>query len=265
MNTEFKLSYTEQEKASISKLMEDIYNEDISKLEPINEGDINISTIYIYDLGDKLEAKVIIRNAMITNVNFNLIPLIIIDSENSIILEEIVDLNELGTIPSNHARPYIIFFNKANLKKEVNNFENCKVTFNNNLKACNSQKIENIIIDEDIPIINNIYIEDYISKLPPIKIGDIKLINHKLFFDENGKKNFIIILINANNKSATVNNFTVGFKNSIDLISAIERVTEVYEIPPYTAKAVKISLKEENVISQDYSIDNVKLFIQATV
>lgn len=265
MTIEFKLSYIEKEKDNISKLMEDIYYEELSTLEPINENDVNISSLYIYDLGDKLEAKVIIRNGMSKNLSLDKAPLIIKDNEGTIILEEIVELNDLGIIPPYHARPYSILFNKRNLKKEVNNFENCKAIFNNNVTAINTKKIESLVIDESIPMINSHQIKEYVHKLPPIKVGDVKITGHKLFLDDNGKKNFIVIIINSNDSTVNIQNFRVGFKNSLGAIIAIEPVREVFQVPAFTARAVKIPLNEENIISQDYNINDVEVFIQPNV
>lgn len=263
MTVEFKISYTEKD--NVSKMMEEIYYEELSKLEPINEGDVNISSMYIYDLGDKLEAKVIIRNALSKSLSLDMTPLIITDDKDSIILEEIVDLNDLGVIPSNNARPYSILFNKANLKKEVDNFESCKVIFNNNVKAINTKKIESVEIDETISMINSHQIKEYIHMLPPIKSGDVKITGYKAFLDESGKENFIVLMINANDKSVKIQNFTVGLKNSLGLIAAMEPVRDEYEVPPFTAKAVKIPLNKENIISEDYTVNTSELFIQPSV
>ncbi|MHC1681708.1 MAG: SLAP domain-containing protein [Clostridiaceae bacterium] len=265
MTIEFKLSYSEKEKLNISSLMEEIYYDELSKLDPINEGEINISSLYIYDLGDKLEAKVIVRNALSQSISLDKAPLIIIDGKNEVVLEEVVDLNDLGVIPSNHARPYSILFNKGNLKKEVVNFEQCKVIFNNNVKTLETKKIENVIIDEEIPMMESHQIKEYVSKLSPIKIGDVNVIGYRLYLDEAGKKNFIVIIANANRIDVTLQNFTVGFKNSLGIIVAQQPVRDEFVVEPFTAKAVKILLEEGNISSQDYHMDHIELFIKPSV
>ncbi|QPW55873.1 SLAP domain-containing protein [Clostridium botulinum] len=60
-NVDLGLSLEPERGQIISKVQKEIIEEDLKNLDPLKENDINISTTYVFDMGDKLEASIFLE------------------------------------------------------------------------------------------------------------------------------------------------------------------------------------------------------------
>ena len=94
------LSLLEHDDNVMSDVQKEILEEEISELDPIKEDHLNVSGIYAYDLGDKIEVKVYIRNGLSKKVNFEYVPFVILNSKGETLAYQIFNLESLGEYTS---------------------------------------------------------------------------------------------------------------------------------------------------------------------
>ena len=110
------LSLLDEEENVVSDVQKEIYMDEIRDLPPIKKGELNVSGVYAYDLGDKVEVKVYIRNGLSTNLNLQKIPFLIVNSKGETLASQTFNLASLGKLPPRSARPVKLYFEKKNLK-----------------------------------------------------------------------------------------------------------------------------------------------------
>src|SRR3712207_645890 len=141
-NVDLGLSLEPERGQIISKVQKEIIEEDLKNLDPLKENDINISTTYVFDMGDKLEASIFFRNGLSNPINFDELALTLVNSKNEEVATEIFLLREVGTIPGKSARPWKLYFHKEKMVKVPDKLEDCKVIFNKDIKAISTVEVE---------------------------------------------------------------------------------------------------------------------------
>ena len=111
-----KLSLLEKDNVVISDVHKEILEDEINELPPIKEGELNISGVYIYDIGEKFEAKIYVRNGLSENLNLEDIPLVIKNSKDETLGVQTFNLRGLGKLPPHSVRPIKVYFEKDNVK-----------------------------------------------------------------------------------------------------------------------------------------------------
>ena len=246
------LSLTDQESMVISDMKKKLLEDDLSSLPPIKENDINISTSYIFDAGDKIEVGVFFRNGLKNTINFDLVPLMLLDENNNTICTQIFQLKDLGNIPSFSARPYELFFSKENLTENMPINNNWKVVFKNNIKAINTVKVEYEDFP-DMPLEAKNFFESYLNSLPPLEKGTISfnIYSVKLYEDNQIKVTFLIR--NGNNTNSKLEILPISlFDNNRNLIYSSTLKFNDVEVNAQKAKLINFVL--------DFSKDNLSHF-----
>lgn len=124
---EFKLSYSPSEEGALSRLSEQLYYENLSTLADIHENSVSIKTLYIFEHNDTIEARIFIVNHTKSNINFDLLPLSIIDENGETIASELIRLSGVGQIPPMNVRPHTIFFSRSSLVEGKTIHDTCRV------------------------------------------------------------------------------------------------------------------------------------------
>lgn len=254
-NKLFKISYSKNDMGNLSKLAEQILMEEIEALPEINEGDINFHTMYLYDLGDKIEAKLLIRNAADKQVNFQFLNFAIINENKEIILNQVVDLTAMSVIPSMHVRPYTIYFDKKNLKEGSQVTDKCKVTLiNQEIKALNSKESNVGHLDEALTFEERTIIENHIKEMPPLVKDQVSLNVFRKDIDEQGKAYIILLISNSAEKNAELGAFRIIFRNHLGIPQAIKKVSEGLSLAAQTTSAYKFIIENEDIINPQFDI-----------
>lgn len=214
-NVETELSLTERFEAVVSDVQKDIMSEEISGLEPIKENDINISTIYTFDDGDEIEAKVYFRNGFPQKVNFEYVPLIMVNSKGEIVASKVFDLKEMGDIPTGGARPWKLYFEKSCVNMEKFSPEDCKVFFNKDIKAVNYAKFQFQNFPEELIDFKGEF-ERFLENLPNIEKGNFSVSVFSMSLQQDGKLIVTIIMRSSLEKAVKVEEIPLTIKDEND-------------------------------------------------
>ncbi|AWI03144.1 SLAP domain-containing protein [Clostridium drakei] len=214
-NVEMELSLTERFDAVVSDVQKDIMNEEISGLEPIKENDINISTIYVFDDGDEIEAKVYFRNGFPKKVNFEYLPLIMVNSNGDIVASKIFDLRDMGDIPTGGARPWKLYFEKSCVNMEKFSSENCKIIFDRSIKAVNYAKFEFESFPEEFSDFKGEF-QRFLENLPNIEKGKFSASVFNIALRQDGNLIVTAIMRNSVEKAVKIEEIPVTIKDEND-------------------------------------------------
>lgn len=193
---ELELSLRPNEEIKTSKVVRDVYKEEISEFDKLNEGDLNISTSYIFRSDDGYEASIYIRNATKFNINLDNPCLIVTDKNGKILLQKVFNGEELGTIPAFSVRPWKIYFDNTyvpeviNLKDYKVNFKAQKPFAEAGETAVGFKALEALTDDKAIEII------DYNYRLPLLKENEVNF-NMASLEIVNGFLDFNLIIRNS--------------------------------------------------------------------
>jgi SLAP domain-containing protein len=194
-----KLSLLEKHENIVSEVQKEIMDEEISELEPIKENDINISTIYVFDDGQELEVKVYFRNGFSRKVNFEYLPLILVNSDGEEIARESFDLREMGDLPPKGARPWKLYFNKKLVDLEKLKKVPCNIVFDSKVMAVNYADIEYEEFEESYLELKP-YFEKFLAELPRIEKEKLSMSTFDISLGLDGK---IIITLVMRNSAGT--------------------------------------------------------------
>lgn len=233
-NVEMELSLTERFDAVVSDVQKDIMNEEISGLEPIKENDINISTIYVFDDGDEIEAKVYFRNGFLKKVNFEYVPLVLVNSQKDIVASKVFDLREMGDIPSGGARPWKLYFEKSSVDMSKFSPENCKVIFNKNIKAVNYAKFQFQDFPEELNNFKGEF-QKFLENLPNIEKGKFSTSTFNITLQQNGNLIVTIIMRNSVEKAVKIEEIPVTIKDENDNVV----VSGKFQLNDFTINSMK--------------------------
>lgn len=188
---------------TVSDFQREFIKEELDELPPVLEGDINIATTYIFDMEDKFEAGIYIRNGLDKPVNLELVPLNILDKNNNIVATKAFNFKELGVIPPMSARPWKLYFEKEIVKVETLNKDDYQIVFDANIKAKVTVEIEIENIPKNINSSEKQKYMDFLNRLPAITASEVSISTYSLAKDQEG--NLDITLLIRNGASQEIN------------------------------------------------------------
>ncbi|KOC47287.1 SLAP domain-containing protein [Clostridium botulinum] len=215
-NVNLRLSFEPEREQIISKVQKEIVEEELKSLEPVKENDINISTTYVFDMGDKLEASIFFRNGLLNSINFDKVPLTLIDSKGKEILTEIFYLREVGNIPPKSARPWKLYFNKKDISNLPNTLEKCKVIFSSDIKALSTVDTEFENIPQNINMNLHKKFNEYLKALPIIEKGQITFNTYEVKLKDDSSIVITIIVRNGTKKNIKVEKLPIALYDAND-------------------------------------------------
>ncbi|WP_055666443.1 SLAP domain-containing protein [Desnuesiella massiliensis] len=263
-NKLFKISYDKNDFGTISRLAEQILREEIDNLPEINNGDVNFYTMYLYDLDDKIEARVLIRNAMENQINFKLLNMGIVDENNELVLTQTMDLTSMLPIPSMHVRACNIYFDKKNLKTGTIVNEKFKVAIvQDDIKIAVSKQTKLDIIDKNLNNDERTLVKGYIKTMPLMIKDQISVNTFKKVTDENKISYVILLITNTYDEDAELGEFKLLLNNHINIPQAIKRVKEGIRLKANTTSAFKFIIEKEDIINPVFDIKVCNATIEA--
>ncbi|GAA0726880.1 SLAP domain-containing protein [Clostridium malenominatum] len=160
----------------ISDVQKNYLEEEMNEVIPeIEDGQVNITGVYIFDEGDKFEAKIYIVNGLSRAINFEKAPLCIVNSKGEELGYEIFDLNEMGDIPPYSARPWKIYFDKKNVVVDEIPQDDWKIVFDSRIKAVTYANIELEAIPESLDAKEIATFKEFIATLPKLEQGQVSI------------------------------------------------------------------------------------------
>jgi SLAP domain-containing protein len=207
----------------ISDVQKEIMNEELEQFEPIKENDINISTVYIYDDGEELEAKVYFRNGFTSNVNFEDLPLVMVTSKGDILAKKNFDLREMGDIPPFGARPWKVYFHKSEVYMDKFLSNECKIIFDSKIKAVNYANIELEMLDESMYELRTAF-EKFLNDLPRIEKGNLSISTFNIGLSNEGAIVVTLLIRNSSEKTVEIKELPIMLRDENNNMAASGQV-----------------------------------------
>lgn len=257
---EFKISYSPKDENGISKLAKKLDCEDLNSIIDIKENSISFRTIYIYESEESIEAKVFIINSTKQNLNFEYLPLKIINKDKEVVASEYIKLVDIGEIPPMNIRPFSIFFSKNSLIVTKIIDEQCSVVMEHEkmgAKISNRTAIEHI--DNSIPLYDKRIIEKYVENMPPIIKNNFKINHYKSGIDEERNIFSILILSNGYDKNLELTNLNMIYMDEGDIIQAKKRIKKSPTVKANSTSVIKIILNKDDIIKETFNPEKCKV------
>lgn len=253
VGNEFKISYASKDEAMISRLANQIYNEDLNNISNIKENSVTFKTMYIFEQENQIEVKVFIINSTKKKVNFDYLPLSIVDENNELVAMEDIEVSDIGEIPPMNARPYSIFFSKHSIISGKTINDKCKLIIQANRAAGKiSNRVPVDYVDEKIIMYDKKEIDNYINNMQPIVKNELKVIPFKSGVDEVGNKFTIIIVANGSSEDIALNNINIIYKDAIGLVQASKKIHILPKVLKYSISVFKIIIEKEDIFKKSF-------------
>lgn len=247
---------------TVSDFQRDFIREELDGLPPVLEGDINIATTYIFDMEDKYEVGIYIRNGVNRPVNLELVPLNIIDKENNIVATKVFNFKEFGLVPPMSARPWKLYFEKEIVKVETLNKDNFKIVFDVNIKAETTVKIEIENIPKNInPTEKQKYI-DFLNELPVIAANKVAISTYGLTKDQQGNLEVIVLIRNSTIKEINLENLpvTILAEDGQEIAGGVfDLQDEIIKVTPRKAVLHRFIFPSNSLLIEEFDISKCKI------
>ncbi len=194
------LSLLENDDNVMSDVQKDILEDEISELPPIKEGQLNVSGVYAYDLGEKLEVKVYIRNGFSEEIVLDNVPLVIYNSKNEMLAYQMFSLKKLGSIPPNGARPLKVYFEKKNVYVEKIPMDDWNIGFDTDIKAARKVNVNYEKLPKSIELEDKLVFDNFLRGLPDLKEGEFAISTFSVGIEKDGNIIVTLVMRNGNTK-----------------------------------------------------------------
>lgn len=214
-------------------------------------------------MGEKVEVSVYLRNGLSKQINFDKVPLVIVNKNGDILAKQIMYMGDFGILPPFSARPYKVYFDKVNLFVDTISNDNFEIQFEEAVTAINTVKVEL----EDISVSMEHELKSsftkFLDKLPLIKAGDVSI---EVFKTLKGMDNTISIVL--------------MIRNGCDDIIKLERLPiivkdeqgqsvakgvfdiENVSVNPHKAKVYDFTITEDYIVKKDFDLSSCKVYFK---
>lgn len=190
------LSLLENDDNVMSDVQKDILEEELEELPPIKEGEINVSGIYVYDEGERLEVKAYIRNGLSEEIVLEKVPLAITNSKDEVLAYQIFNLKSLGSIPSHAARPVKVYFEKKNVRVDKISMDDWSIGFDSKIRAERNVSVNYEKLPKTIEVEDKLVFDNFLKGLPDLREGQFSISTFSLGIQTNG--DIIVTLVMRN-------------------------------------------------------------------
>lgn len=257
---DLKLSLKPQEEQIVSNVQKEIIKEDLERFNNVKENDVNISTSYVFDAGDKLEASVFFRNGLNMKIDFSILPLKLVNNEGEIVASQVFNLSDVGEIPPLSVRPYKLYFDKINIIKPINDIKSLKVMFDKNLRVIDKAELQYEDLPEDISIDEKRFFETYLNNLPIIEKGQVDLKCYDVRIKEEDKIKITIIIRNGFDKSINLEQLPITiYDNNKEVICSTVFKCEDLRVSSMKAKLCNFMVQCGDINLKAFDLDNLSV------
>ena len=259
---EVQFSLHSNEGGRLSELHKDYMQKEIDELPPIKKGEINITGIYIYDEEDKFEVKVYIRNGYMCSVNFDQIPLMIVDKKGEVLARQVFDLKDLGNIPPNAAIPWKLYFDKSNVNVESFGQDDWQIVFDQQLKVIRNINTVFEGIPDTLDENSRNQLEEYLNSLPILREGDLNISTFFVGLNESGGILIVFVIRNGVNQDVTLNQIPVSVKDNDGKLVAGGIFDTNLTVGSHKAKVCNLEFAPENVSKGDVNLNDLHVYFE---
>jgi len=251
------LSLLDYDENVMSDVQKEILEEEISELEPIKEGQLNVFGIYAYDLGDKFEVKVYIRNGLSSSIKLGYMPFIILNSKNKTLAYQIFNLESLGEIPSHAARPVKLYFQKKNVYVDSIPMDDWYVAFDTRVDVKRRVKVEYENLPKDIGVEEKIVFDNFLKELPELNEGEFTVSTFSIGVQKNGNILVTLVIRNGTNKQISLDKIpmTVKDANGTVVKSNLFKLNDL-SIGAHRARVCNFAFPTGLTLEEDVALNN---------
>ena len=259
-----ELHLNEYDKGVMSDFQKEFLNEELAQLPPIEEGQVSINGIYTFDMGDKIEVSAYLRNGLSNQINFDKVPLVIVNKNGDILAKQTMHMQEFGILPSYSARAHKFYFDKENVFVDTIPMDDWKIQFENSVSAINTVKIE----FEDMPEnmdhdLKNSFIK-FLDMLPYIKAGDVSVEVFKTEKRMDNSISIVVLIRNGCDKVINLEKLPILIEDlQGELVAKGIFETQNVNVNPHKAKIYELVITEDYIDNKDYDINSCKVHFRA--
>ncbi|GCD12068.1 SLAP domain-containing protein [Clostridium tagluense] len=258
------LHLNEYDKGVMSDFQKDFLSEELAGMPPLEDGQVSINGVYTFDMGDKIEVSVYLRNGLANQINFHKVPLVIINQKGEVLAKQIMDMHDFGILPPFSARPYKVYFDKINVFVDTIPMDDWKIQFEKSISAIKTVKVE---LDEmpknmDRDLKNSLI--KFLNKLPLIRSGDVNIEVFKTLRCMDNSISVVFLILNGYDKIVKLERLPILIVDEQGEVVAkgifdIENIN----VNPHKAKIYDFTITEEYIVNKDYDISNCKVYFKA--
>lgn len=261
-----ELYLNEDSKRKISDVQKEYLEEELKEVIPkVEEGKINIAGIYAFDQGDKVEVKAYLANGLNQKINFEDVPIYIINSKDEKLAYQVFDLSKEGDIPSGKGIPVKLNFDKENILVDKIPQDDWKVVFGgNDVKGVRYVNIELESIPEGIEESEIKVFEEFLEALPKLERGQGSISVFTITQYENGDLLMTLLVRNATDEPVIMTKMPVTLKTAEGetILSGVFDI-ENFIVNPYKARVLSLIFKKEVVnIEEDFDLSTCKIIFE---
>ncbi|MCY6370969.1 SLAP domain-containing protein [Clostridium ganghwense] len=215
-----KLSIHPEIEDRLSDFQKECLEDEISELPSIREGEVDITTDFIFDMEDNYETSIFIRNGLQQDLMLQYVPFIIVDSEEKILARKLFDLREAGNIPPHGVRPWKIYFSKDEVDLEGQDLTKLKLVFEKKLKAETIVTVEYENLPKKISMENKEKYTKFLKSLPLLKKGKFTMSTYEVVKTDDGGISVTIVIRNGYDKGIRVKKVPITILDATGEIAA---------------------------------------------
>ncbi|MBW9159106.1 SLAP domain-containing protein [Clostridium tagluense] len=259
-----ELHLNEYDKGVMSDFQKDFLSEELAGMPPLEDGQVSINGVYTFDMGDKIEVSVYLRNGLANQINFHKVPLVIINQKGEVLAKQIMDMHDFGILPSFSARPYKVYFDKVNVFVDTIPMDDWKIQFEKSVSAIKTVKVELDEMPKNIDRdLKNSFIK-FLNKLPLIRSGDVNIEVFKTLRCMDNSISIVFLILNGYDKIVKLERLPILIVDEQGAVVAkgifdIENIN----VNPHKAKIYDFTITEEYIVNKDYDISNCKVYFKA--
>ncbi|MFT5874634.1 MAG: SLAP domain-containing protein [Clostridium sp.] len=259
-----ELHLNENDRGVMSDFQMEFLREELAQLPPLEDGQVSINGIYTFDMGEKIEVSVYLRNGSSKQINFHKVPLVIVNKKGDVLAKQIMDMKDFGILPPFSARPYKIYFDKESLFVDTILKDDWKIQFEKSISTVNTVKVE----FEGFP--GNAHRElegtftKFLEKLPLIKSGDVNIEVFKTLKGMDNSISIVFLIRNGCDKIVKLERLPILVKDEKGEVvaSGIFDIQNV-NVNAHKAKIYDFTITEEYIVNKDFDIDKCKVYFKA--
>jgi SLAP domain-containing protein len=261
---DIKLHLNEYDTGVMSDFQKEFLREELAELPTLEEGQVSINGTYTFDMGDKIEVSVYLRNGLSKQINFDKVPLVIVNKNGDVLAKQVMDMGDFGILPPFSARPYKVYFDKANLLVDTISNDDFKIQFEKSISAINTVKVELEDMPENMDYELKSSFTKFLAKLPLIKAGDVNIEVFKTLRGMDNTISIVFMIRNGCDKNVKLERLPIIIKDEQGEVVAkgvfdIDNVS----VNPHKAKVYDFTITEEYIVNKDFDISSCKVYFKS--
>ena len=256
-----ELHLNEYDRGVMSDFQKEFLVDELAQLPQLEDGQVSIDGVYTFDMGERIEVSVYLRNGFSKQINFDKVPLVIVNKKGEVLAKQVVDMNNLGILPPFSARPYKIYFDKENLLVDTISADDWKIQFEESVSSVNAVKVEFEGMPENVEHDLKNSFTKFLNKLPLIKAGEVNIDVFKTLKCMDNSISIVFLIRNGCDKVIELERLPIKVKDEQgELVASGIFDIENVSVNPHKAKIYDFTITKDYITNEDFDISNCKVY-----